>query len=115
MKIRLKIRQILCGALLLGLAASCAPSASADLEAGFKNPPADIQTSVYWYWVSGYISEEGVVKDLQAMKRAGINRAFIGCIGESSVQAPYPQVAFGSEEWWRILHTALKTATELGI
>lgn len=81
MKIRLKIRQILCGALLLGLAASCAPSASADLEAGFKNPPADIQTSVYWYWVSGYISEEGVVKDLQAMKRAGINRAFIGCIG----------------------------------
>ena len=115
MKIRLKIRQILCGALLLGLAASCAPSASADLEAGFKNPPADIQTSVYWYWVSGYISEEGVVKDLQAMKRAGINRAFIGCIGESSVQAPYPQVALGSEEWWRILHTALKTATELGI
>src|ERR1700742_3522996 len=51
------------------------------VESGFITVPDSIQTSVYWYWISGNISKEGVVKDLEAMKRAGINRAFIGNVG----------------------------------
>lgn len=91
-------------------------SCSSDpLESGFKNPSNQVQTSIYWYWISGNISEEGVKKDLYAMKEAGINRAFIGSMGVEGIETPYEKVAFGSEEWWKILHTALKTATELGI
>lgn len=91
-------------------------SCSSDLlESGFKNPSNQVQTSVYWYWISGNISEEGVKKDLYAMKEAGINRAFIGSMGVEGIETPYEKVPFGSEEWWKILHTALKTATELGI
>lgn len=85
------------------------------LESGFVNPAEKVQTSVYWYWISGNISEEGVKKDLYSMKEAGINRAFIGNIGLEGIHTPYKTVPFGSEEWWKILHTALKTATELGI
>ena len=47
------------------------------------------------------------------MKEAGINRAFIGNIGLESV--PYGDVKMLSDEWWEILHLALKTATELDI
>lgn len=83
------------------------------LESGFVASPDTIQTSVYWYWISDNISAEGVVKDLHAMKEAGINRAFIGNIGISDL--PYGKVKMFSDEWWKILHTALKTATELGI
>ena len=83
------------------------------LAAGFINPPDSMQTSVYWYWISDNISEEGVVKDLYSMKEAGINRAFIGNIGLSDV--PYGKVKMLSEEWWKILHAALKTATKLNI
>jgi len=83
------------------------------LAAGFITPPDTIQTSVYWYWISDNISEEGVVKDLYSMKEAGINRAFIGNIGLSDV--PYGKVKMLSEEWWKILHAALKTATKLNI
>lgn len=83
------------------------------LESGFINPPDSIQTSVYWYWISDNLSKEGVVKDLQSMKIAGINRAFIGNIGLKDV--PYGKVKMLSEEWWEILHAALKTATELNI
>lgn len=86
---------------------------SSALESGFRTPPDSIQTSVYWYWMSDNISKEGVVKDLQAMKRAGINRAFIGNIGYPAT--PYGQVKILSEAWWEILHTALKTAAELNI
>lgn len=83
------------------------------LESGFIYPPDSIQTSVYWYWLSDNISKEGVVKDLYAMKKAGINRAFIGNIGLTDI--PYGKVKMFSDEWWDILHTALKTATKLNI
>jgi len=83
------------------------------IETGFTNVPDSIQTSVYWYWISGNISKQGVIKDLQAMKKVGINRAFIGNIGLDEV--PYGNIKMLSEEWWDILHTALKTATELNI
>ena len=85
------------------------------LESGFMNPAEKVQTSVYWYWISGNISEEGVKKDLYSMKEAGINRAFIGNIGLEGIHTLYKTVPFYSEEWWKILHAALKTATELGI
>jgi hypothetical protein len=91
---------------------SCTNTSDQGLEAGFVTPPDSIQTSVYWYWISDQISEEGVVKDLQSMKTAGINRTFIGNIG---LNEGVGNVKFGTDEWWRILHTALKTATELGI
>lgn len=83
------------------------------IETGFVNIPDSIQTSVYWYWLSGNISKEGVVKDLEAMKKVGINRAFIGNIGLDNV--PYGRVKIFSDEWWDILHTALKTAERLNI
>lgn len=83
------------------------------LESGFVTVPDSIQTSVYWYWISDNISKEGVIADLQAMKKAGINRAFIGNIGLADI--PYGKVKMLSDEWWNILHVALKTATELNI
>jgi hypothetical protein len=51
------------------------------MESGFVNPPDSIHTGVYWYWMSDNISKEGVIRDLQAMKKAGIMMAFIGNIG----------------------------------
>ena len=83
------------------------------IESGFISIPDTIQTSVYWYWMSDNISKEGVVKDLQSMKNAGINRAFIGNIANQGT--PYGKVKIFSNEWWDILHTALKTAAELNI
>jgi hypothetical protein len=83
------------------------------LAQGFITPADSVQTAVYWYWISDNISKDGVVKDLHAMKKAGINRAFIGNIGLDDVA--YGKVKMLSEEWWEILHIALKTATELNI
>lgn len=83
------------------------------MEQHFRWPGDDIQTSIYWYWMSDNISAEGVVKDLNAMKKAGINRAFIGNIGYPST--PYGKVKILSDEWWSILDTALHTAANLNI
>ncbi|MDR1675477.1 MAG: glycoside hydrolase family 2 [Tannerella sp.] len=83
------------------------------VEQGFITPPDSIRTSVYWYWINDHISKEGVVKDLQSMKQAGINRVFIG---SNIVSGDYfGKVKVFSDEWWEVLHTAMKTASELDI
>jgi hypothetical protein len=72
-----------------------------------------VTTGVYWYWINDNISKEGVVKDLQAMKKAGINSVFIGNIGDQPTS--YGKVKLLSDEWWEVLHAAMKTAGELDI
>ena len=89
------------------------PTGFTKLETGFRNIPDSIQTSVYWYWVSGNISKAGVIKDLEAMKKVGINRAFIADVSWGEKNAG--KIKLFTEDWWDILHTALKTATRLGI
>lgn len=89
------------------------PAQTTSLETEFNHIPDSIQTSVYWYWVSGNISKEGVIKDLEAMKKVGINRAFIANVTWGEANAG--KIKLFTDEWWDILHTALKTATRLGI
>lgn len=85
------------------------------LRNGFTSLPDSIQTTVYWHWLAGNISKEGVIGDLESMKAAGINRAFIANIGLQPHEVPSGDVRFLSDEWWEILHAALKKATELDI
>jgi hypothetical protein len=79
----------------------------------FVAPHESMTTGVYWYWMSDNISIEGVVNDLHAMKQAGINSVFIGNIGGEGV--PYGNVKLFSDQWWEVLHAAMKTAGELNI
>lgn len=89
------------------------PLTHQSLEAGFLTPPDSIRVGVYWYWMPNHLSREGVIKDLEAMKKAGIGRAYIGNIWEGYISDS--MVQFGSDEWWQILRTALKRAGELDI
>lgn len=119
-KLKSGIGKGLCGAVLLSLVAASNGFAQSKSQAKlqstqniFTTAPDSIQTSVYWYWISDNISKEGVIKDLEAMKKVGINRAFIGNIGLDEI--PYGKAKMFSDEWWDVLHTALKTATRLNI
>ena len=82
------------------------------LQKKFTETPKEQPLAVYW--LDGNISEEGVVKDLQAMKQVGINRVQIGMIGDGQ-GAPRGPVRMFTDEWWQIMHTMFKTAAELDI
>ena len=84
------------------------------MEGRFRQVPDSQPLAVYWYWMGGNMSKEGVVKDLQAMKKAGINRVQIGMIG-SDQGVPQGPVRMFTDEWWDILHTMFRTAGELDI
>ena len=104
---------VLMGAALCGCADGTVAPDIATVEANFKAVPDSARVAVYWYWLNDNLSPEGVVKDLQSMKEAGIGRAYIGFQGINDI--PYGDVKLFSEEWWRTVHQALKTAGELDI
>ena len=44
----------------------------ASLEEGFKNPPNSAKPRVWWHWMNGNITKEGIKLDLEWMNRVGI-------------------------------------------
>lgn len=99
---------------LLGLSCLLGEATWADsLERDFRLIPDEQRVAVYWYWMSDNISVEGVRHDLEAMKQAGVTRAFIGNIWQDAVRPG--AVKLFSPEWWEVMHEALKRAGELDI
>ena len=57
------------------LAATCLTSATAladPLEDAFKDPPQSARPRVWWHWMNGNVSKDGIAKDMAWMKRVGI-------------------------------------------
>src|SRR5262249_17401714 len=45
---------------------------SNNLNDGFQNPPNSARPRVWWHWMNGNVTKEGIQKDLEWMKRVGI-------------------------------------------
>lgn len=69
-------------------------------------------TGCYWEWMNGNISKEGITKDLEYMKKAGIESAFIFDAWVGVERGP---VDYGSPEWIDAVRHACKEAKRLGI
>lgn len=93
------------------------PASLSPLLAAFQNPPADTRPGCYWYWINDNISKEGITKDLEAMARVGIGRAYIGHIfGEGARwETPVGKVPFMSAAWWEALQWAVKEGDRCGV
>ncbi|MEZ5072949.1 MAG: glycosyl hydrolase [Bacteroidales bacterium] len=64
---------------LLLLSALCLPSCTTGtqegggaLESEFLNPPDEARPRVWWHWMNGNITRDGIQKDLEWMRRTGI-------------------------------------------
>lgn len=94
--------------------------AADEMAAVFRDPFGHVRTGCYWYWISGNVSCDGIVRDLEAMKRVGIDRAYIGDVNVGGVNdrrpagAP-PLVKTLSPEWEKALAASFAKAAELGI
>jgi hypothetical protein len=94
----------LCG--LLGMAAAD------DLEMNFKTPPASARPWVYWFWLNGNLTKEGMTADLEAMRRAGIGGVLIMEVDQGSPVGP---VAFMSDRWRELFKHMVSEAGRLGL
>lgn len=90
---------------------------STDLRSSFLNPAPDTRPGCYWYWINDNVSKEGITKDLEAMARVGIGRAYIGHIFTHSPprDSPVGDVKFMSDDWWDAVRWAVKEAGRCGV
>jgi hypothetical protein len=87
-------------------------AANDDLASGFRQPPDSARPWVYWVWMDGNLSREGITADLEAMKRAGIGGMIIM---EVNVGIPQGPVKFMSPEWRQHFKHVVTEAERLGL
>jgi hypothetical protein len=104
--------------LILALSVSHAALAADALRDGFQTPPAEARPQVFWQWINGNVTQEGIHLDLEWMKRAGIGGSILFDIGFGS--PPIPQyvekrVGYGSPEWKAAVRYAASESKRLGL
>jgi hypothetical protein len=85
------------------------------LRRGFQQPPNAARPVVWWHWIGGNVTREGITKDLEWMHRAGIGgfQAFDVSIGGG--QSIDKKVAYGSPEWLDLIRHTATEAERLGL
>ena len=90
---------------------------SVDLEKNFISPPPEALPRVWWHWMNGNVTREGITADLEWMHRVGIGgfQQFdvnLGnfLTGETELPTYVPQrIVYRSSQWQALLqHTAVE-------
>ncbi len=87
---------------------------SAQLEAGFLNPPPSARPWVYWFWNNGNVTKAGITADLEAMQRVGIGGVIIMDVVERFAPPPGP-ADFMNAEWQELFRFSVVEAARLGL
>lgn len=94
------------------IAAGQTARAVESLDSGFRSPPPEARPGVYWYFMDGNLTRDGMTEDLESMKAAGIgNLVFL----EVNVGVPRGPVDFLSPQWQDLFAHAAGEAERLGI
>src|ERR1041384_1455988 len=81
---------------LLTLSLTVRASSVSDLERGFLHPPDSARPWIFWFWLNGNITSNGITADLEAMKRVGIGGVSIMDVEQGTPKGP---AAFGTPAW----------------
>jgi hypothetical protein len=82
------------------------------LAASFLSPPPEARPLVWWHWINGNITREGITADLEAMRRGGLGGGIIFNVDGS---APPGAVRLASPEWHALVQHAVREAARLGL
>jgi hypothetical protein len=97
--------------LLLGLSTAAAQSKTDPLKSGFENPPEGARPRVWWHWMNGNITKEGIKLDLEWMHRVGLGGYQNFDAALSTPQVVQKRLVYMTPEW----KDAFKYATALGV
>ena len=85
----------------------------AALRDQFLHPPAAAKPWTFWYWLQASVSREGITRDLEAMKAAGLEGAYLMPIkGANPSYIEHPVVQL-TPEWWAMVKWAMQEARRL--
>ncbi|MDO6414145.1 glycosyl hydrolase [Sphingomonas sp. BIUV-7] len=102
-------------AVIAWMGSAGAAHAADPLADGFRDPPASARPRVWWHWLNGNITEDGITKDLEWMKRAGIGgvQTFDASLG--TPQVVKDRLAYMTPAWKQAFAHAADTADRLNL
>jgi len=86
-----------------------------DLRQGFLTPPQEARPRVWWHWMNGNITKDGIRKDIEWMNRAGIGGFHNFEAGMSTPQVIEKRLSYMSPEWKDAFKFAVTLADSLGM
>lgn len=86
---------------------------SAGLVKRFQNPPEESKAFTWWHWMNDNVSEDGIVKDLEAMKYNGLGGFHL--FSAAPLSTARGKVHYLSDEWWDAIELTARTADRLGL
>ncbi len=87
-----------------------------DLEEVFANPAMEHKPLIIWQWMDGLVTREGITRDLEAFKEAGLAGVQNFQIGGSlQMRIGNPANAIGSDSWKDLLRWTLEECERLGL
>jgi hypothetical protein len=89
--------------------------ASAGLEQGFLNPPNSARPRVWWHWMNGNISKEGIRQDIDWMSRVGIGGLQNFDAALETPQVVDKRLVYMTPEWKDAFRYAAGLAQEKGL
>ena len=97
------------------IAASAFSQTSSTLEDGFKTPPNSAKPRVWWHWMNGNITKEGIKLDLEWMNRVGIGgfQNFDASLGTPKLVDQ--RLVYMTPEWKDAFLFTTKLADQLGL
>jgi hypothetical protein len=85
------------------------------LERAFKSPPDSAKPRVWWHWMNGNITKEGIRLDLEWMKRVGIGGFQNFDAALQTPQVVEKRLVFMTPEWKDAFKYAATQADRLGL
>ncbi len=110
-----RVGLVLMVAALAAAALVSAPSTPDALEQGFLHPPASAKPRTWWHWTNGNVTEAGITKDLEWMKRAGIGGYQLSDVAAGSGQVVEKKILFGTPAWYHAVRHAAREGQRLGL
>ena len=103
------------GFLLVAGAALTENTSDDPLASGFKNPPESAKPRVWWHWMNGNITKEGIKLDLEWMHRVGIGgfQNFDASLGTPKLVDQ--RLVYMTPEWKDAFLYTTKLADQLGL
>ena len=90
-------------------------AASASLEDQFRDPPNSARPRVWWHWMNGNITKEGIAKDLAWMKRVGIGGMQNFDAGLATPQIVKERLPYMTPGWKDAFRFAASESDRLGL
>ena len=84
------------------------------LKSGFQNPPKSAHPRVWWHWMNGNITKEGITADLNWMHKAGIAGFQNFDAALQTPQVVEKRLAYMTPEWKDAFKHAILLGDQLG-